>query len=506
MQDEMFDVAIAGAGPVGLWLACELRLAGIAVVVLERRSRRINQSRALTIHGRTLEVFALRGLAERFMARGRPLPTGHFGLLDTRLDFSGFETRFPHNLFIPQATTEILLEERALELGVVLRRGHTLTHLDHAADGVVFQGETTGGSFRVGARYGIGADGARSLVRSRAEIDFPGSPATQTFAMGDVRLDPPDGPPMLSRMNENGHVLIAPLGDGVHHRIVLLDRERRALPQTEPLTLDELAASARKILGTDCNARAPLWLTRFTDETRLATHYRKGRLFLVGDAAHIHTPAGGQGMNVGIQDAMNLGWKLAAVLKGQAPEPLLDTFERERRPIGRSLYENTLAQTALISSFDPSGLALRAQFSRYLQITELNKAVAGEMSGFAVGYPGGLLPEGEETGSRVGQRVPDEDLILADGTKSALFGNLAQGRWLNLSLCDGRRVPLPSWLAQEAVADVTARRGNRGGELAGRAAVLVRPDGYVAGSISCGGDVAAPGMRAQPILLPAPSL
>lgn len=299
MQDE-FDVAIVGGGPVGLWLACELRLAGCSVLVLERRSERIAQSRALTIHGRTLETFALRGLADRFLAKGKPLPSGHYALLDTRLDFTGLETRFPHSLFIPQVITEGLLEERAIELGVDVRRGHTVSAIRQSAGHVEIDGFSAEGPFDASARYGIGADGGRSIVRTEAGIDFPGMAATQTLAMGDVRLDLPDGPSMVSRMNERGNILIAPLGDNVHHRIVLNDPTRRHVPPETPLTLDELAASARKILGEDYKPRDPLWLTRFTDESRLATHYRKGRIFLAGDAAHIHLPAGGQGMNVGI--------------------------------------------------------------------------------------------------------------------------------------------------------------------------------------------------------------
>ena len=359
-MDNKFDVLVVGAGPVGLWVACELALAKVNVAVLERRAEPVTQSRALAIQGRTLEVFALRGLADRFVSRGRPIPKGHFGGLGTSLDFSVFDTRFPFTLLLAQATTEALLEERALELGVEIRRGHFVETAEPRADGVVLEGRNGEVSFRLSARYAVGADGARSMIRHAAGIDFAGHPAQHAFMLAEVVLDAPPVHPLVTIVNEFGSLLVAPCGDGVHHRVVV-DAPVAVAP-SEPVSLVELAAAAARIAGTDFRPRDPIWLTRFTDETRLAEHYRKGRILLAGDAAHIHAPMGGQGLNVGIQDAMNLGWKLASVLRGTASEALLDTYERERWPVGEVLRRNTLAQVALFCEFDPSALALRGTF------------------------------------------------------------------------------------------------------------------------------------------------
>lgn len=481
MNEVSHDVVIVGGGPVGLWLACELRLAKINVTVIERRTERVNQSRALTIHGRTLEVFSLRGLEDRFLAHGKPIPTGHFGVLDTRLDFSSFETNFPYTLFIPQATTEAVIEDRALELGVSILRGHLVETIEPLAEGVTVKGMQNGRPFEISGRFVVGADGARSITRSAAGIDFPGYPATKTYALGDVRLDMPDGRPVISTVNDRGCIMVAPLGDGIHHRIVLLDLERSSIPATDPLTLEELFDSAQRVIGSDLNPRDPIWLSRFTDETRMATAYRAGRIFLAGDAAHMHLPAGGQGMNVGIQDAMNLGWKLAAVVKEQAPEALLDSYQTERRPIGMRLYTNTLAQASLVSNLDPAGLALRQMMNDFLTIPALNRRIAAELSGFGIAHPEPLIPSCEsepEPTCESGGRIADRELELADGTVAPLYSFLAEGRWLHLSYTQEVATNLPAWLAPSAVSYVEARR-ERDAD-GGPAALLIRPDGYVA--------------------------
>lgn len=478
------DVVVIGGGPVGLWVACELKLAGLDVAVVERRTERVNQSRALTIHGRTLEVFSLRGLEERFLAHGKPIPTGHFGVLDTRLDFSAFETRFPYTLFIPQARTEALIEERALELGVCILRGHIVEAVEPNANEVAVKGTHDGVPFKISGRFAVGADGARSLTRAAAGIDFPGYPPTKTYALGDVRLDMPPDQPVISTVNGKGCIMVAPLGDGVHHRIVLLDLHRWSVPATEPLTLEELAVSARGVLGADLNPREPIWLSRFTDETRMADAYRAGNILLAGDAGHMHLPAGGQGMNVGIQDAMNLGWKLAAVLKGDAPDALLESYEAERRPIGMRLFNNTLAQASLISSVDPAGLALRQVMNDFLRLPSLNAHIAAELSGFGIAYPEPLLSSDTTVGKTdgaAGIRIADCDLQLADGSSASLYSFLAQGKWLHLSLADELEANLPAWLDRSAVTFIEGRTVGAGG-LHGIAALLIRPDGYAAAS------------------------
>jgi 2-polyprenyl-6-methoxyphenol hydroxylase-like FAD-dependent oxidoreductase len=252
-----FEVVIVGGGPVGLWLASELALAKVKVAVLERRTERVTQSRALAMHGRTVEVFALRGLADHFLSPGRQIPSGHFGALELPLDFSAFDTRFPFLQLLPQTTTEGLLEERALELGVNIRRGHLVETVEQQAGGVVIEGRNGGTPFRFSARYAVGADGARSIVRRAAAIDFVGHPARRTMMLGDVVLDAPPARPLVTIVNEAGGLLVAPLGDGLHHRIALMDGSTGLVDPSQPLSLAELAAAATRIAETDFRPRDP---------------------------------------------------------------------------------------------------------------------------------------------------------------------------------------------------------------------------------------------------------
>ena len=469
-----FDVVIVGAGPVELWTGCELKLAGLDVAIIERRAERTAQSRALTIHGRSLELFAMRGFADRLLAKGRPLPTGHYAVIDTRLDFSPFDTRFPYTLFLPQAATEALLEERARDLGVDIRRGVRVTavsegrcHVDVATDGEGFVSD-----------YVVGADGARSIVRDKAEIDFEGLEASNTFLLGDVVLGSPPSAPVVAVTNERGLAMIAPLGDGRHHRIVLVDPQQTHLPRTEPVTLDALVEATERITGQDFAPRNPIWMSRFTDETRLASVYGKGRILLAGDAAHIHAPMGGQGMNVGLQDAMNLGWKLAAVVRKGAPTSLLESYTRDRRPVGEALYANTLSQVGLITRFDPATLALRRTLGTLMKIPAVNQLLAGELSGFDVAYGAAAIKAQSERRLAEGVRIPDADISIA-GTQSSIYNLMTDGKWLHIAFVAGAGATAPEWLAQSDIRSVTAKAADHAA-LADIGAVLVRPDGYVA--------------------------
>lgn len=477
MSDD-FEAVIVGGGPVGLWLGCELALAGVRVAVLERRADRVTQSRALAIHGRTLEVFALRGLADRFLSQGRGVPTGHYGALNTPLDFSVFDTRFPFLHILPQATTERLLEERALELGVDIRRGYLVESIEQRADGVIAKGRNASAPFRIFTSYIVGADGARSTVRRAAAIEFPGHPANHTMMLGDVVLDSPPAQPMMTIVNEAGGMLVVQLGDGVHHRIVVVDVPTDTRKLSEPVSLSGLAAAATRVSGTDFRPRDPIWLSRFSDETRLAEHYRNGRCLLAGDAAHIHSPMGGQGMNVGIQDAMNLGWKLAGVLRDAAPEELLDTYERERWPIGEVLRRNTLAQLALFARSDPSMLALRCMLDKVLCVPEVNRQLSEEVSGFGVAYPEPLFPPAHGWQHRKGvsgHRLPDINLALEGGLHTTLSRLLEDGRWLRLQLSpDGKAAS-----DADSIKNVNLPNGSYHLAFANLASVLVRPDGYL---------------------------
>ncbi|MDH0612116.1 MULTISPECIES: FAD-dependent monooxygenase [unclassified Agrobacterium] len=481
---EKRDVIVVGGGPVGLWISCELRLAGLSVVVLERRNERINQSRALTIHGRSVEMFSLRGLEERFIRTGIPIPTGHYAVLDTRLGFDFIDSKFPYTLFLPQDATEAILEQRALELGVEVVRGATVDKVDIEEDAVSVHAEGKDGPLAYTGSYVIGADGTRSLVRQSAGIAFEGQPASGMWFMGDVVLGDPPKVPVLSEFNMAGCAMIAPLGDGRHWRIVLNEAEDRGKTRADPVTLEELKTATRNILGSDLGARDPLWLSRFDNETRLAAHYRKGRAFLAGDAAHIHLPAGGQGMNVGLQDAMNLGWKLAMVMKGEAPETLLDSYEQERRPIGLYLHDTTMAQAALITAFSPHGLALRGVMNDMLKVPAINQYFALQVSGFGVHYPlplpGDVM---EPAGGLTGTRIRDVELHLENGVKTTLFSLLSDGRWLSLSLDAVSRASVPSWVPAHAIVTATGRPAEPMPTLERLAAITLRPDGYVAGFV-----------------------
>ncbi|RSZ57358.1 monooxygenase [Massilia atriviolacea] len=480
------EVIVAGAGPVGLLLACELALAGVRVTVLERRTERVAQSRALTMHGRTLEMLALRGVAGRFQARGMPIPSGHFAGLPTRLDFSACDSTYPFTLFIAQSVTEELLEAWAGELGVDLRRGATLDASGQDEEGVWVTGTRAATPFRLAARYLVGADGARSLVRRQAGIAFDGLPPTKTAMLGDVLLRTPPAGRALSLGNAAGGLMLVPLG-GELYRVIVVDAQDIGVPVEVPVTLEGLAAATRRVAGDDFGMHAPQWLSRFSNQTCLAQSYRRGRIFLAGDAAHIHLPAGGQGMNVGMQDAMNLGWKLAGALRGRADAAwlasLLDSYQAERHPVGAALYRNTLAQSALMmDAFDPAGQALRATLSELMKGAELNATLAHELSGFGIGYPAALLPVaggGQACARWTGRRLPDWPLLHADGTASSVYRHLAGGRWLLLRVDGGAR---PDWQGPPDGAwldTVTATVPARAAELDGVAALVVRPDGYV---------------------------
>jgi 2-polyprenyl-6-methoxyphenol hydroxylase-like FAD-dependent oxidoreductase len=399
----MEDVVIVGAGPTGLWLAAELRLGGASVTVLEARQERDPNSKALTIHPRTVEIFDCRGVAEPFLAEALRIPNGHFGGLPDRMDFSALDTPYPFTLALLQARTEELLEARAEALGATVRRGSEVVGLTGAAV------ELADGSV-VAARYIVGCDGVRSTVRTAAGIGFPGTDATTWGWLGDVVLDAPPARGFASITGVDGGLMIVPLPTGIH-RIVGGDPGTDHPEWPGDLTFDELRATVRRIAGTDFGMRSPVWLSRFGNATRQAASYRKGNVLLAGDAAHMHFPTGGVGMNVGIQDAHNLGWKLAAVVTGRADETLLDTYHEERHPVGADLLEHTRAQTALITAYSPEGQALRAVLSGLIAAApDLSRELAERLSGLSVAYA-------------TGRRVPN--LEFPDG--STLFERLRAG-------------------------------------------------------------------------------
>ena len=318
------QVLVVGAGPVGLWLAAELRLAGVSVTVVEQRLERDPNSKALTIHPRTIEVLACRGVQEPFLAEGLRIPSGHFAVLDNRLDFRLLDTTFPFTLALLQARTEELLEDHARAMGAVIRRGHRVVGVTQTAGSVVVRVEGPHGRYRTDADFVVGCDGTRSTVRAAAGIGFPGTDATVLGWLGDVVLTDPPEQPIFSSWSVRGQILGVPLPGGVH-RLVGISPDDVRTDWPGELTLDELRTKVRAIAGTDYGMHSPTWLSRFGDASRLAERYRDGRVLLAGDAAHQHMPAGGVGLNVGVQDAMNLGWKLAGTVHGWAPPDLLDS-------------------------------------------------------------------------------------------------------------------------------------------------------------------------------------
>ncbi len=500
------EVIVVGAGPTGLLLGAELALGGVRVQIIERRAAAQRDSRALTLHPRSIELMDQRGLVERFLARGRPVPGWHFAGLDTPLDFSALDTRHGYTLFLAQARTEQLLEERARELDVTIRRGHEVVGLRQEAGGAGDEGGDGGSGAggvevdvrgpdgvveTVRARYVVGCDGGRSVVRRAAGIGFPGTDETLSGALGDFATVDPAA---LDHARAHG-VLAVPLEPadadtddpaagrtGGLTRIVLLDPQRLRTPAAEPLTLDEFRASLLRICGTDCGVAGARWLSRFGNATRLAARYRSGRVLLAGDAAHIHFPAAGQGLNTGLQDAMNLGWKLAAEIHGWAPPGLLDSYHAERHPVGQAVTENTevqtlLAELALLPSYQRPAAALRKLIAGLLGIEEVNRRLAGLVSALDTGYP----PTDARAHPLAGRRMPDIALTAAGSAAARVYELLPHGRFVLLDLAgddEMKRAVDTGWGPRVAAFTVTGHDSRS--DLDGVREILVRPDGHVA--------------------------
>lgn len=486
----MIDVAVVGAGAAGLWLAGELRLAGASVVILEQEEARSSYSRGLNVHARTLEVLDMRGMADGHVAEGRAVPTVHFAALSTRLDMSVLNTRFPFMLVLPQVRTEELFARRALAMGAEIRLGHRVTGAAQDDTGVEIGINGPEGSYLERVEFIVGCDGARSIVRRVAGIDFDGQGTTRTALVGDVELATPPERGALSFHGPNGSVVVIPMASG-RYRVVVKDVERLGVPRSTPGTLEELRESAHRILGRDLGARNATWLTRVGNACRLARAYRSGRMFLAGDAAHIHPPQGGQGLNLAVQDAMNLGWKLAAQIKGLAPAWLLDSYERERRPVGESVVQSSRAQEALASATTPDEMAVRNLFAKTIaEHPEVNRSLAEELSGLAVAYRAG-----DGCHPLAGRRAPDLRLDGGSGFER-LYEALRHGRF---ALLTHGEAPAPDQIEHAALTRASVLDDGWGGaEIA-----LVRPDGYFAWLGSRNGTAAAcahwiAGARATP--------
>jgi 3-(3-hydroxy-phenyl)propionate hydroxylase len=472
------DVVIAGGGPTGMMLAGELSLAGVDVVVVERRADQVvDGSRAGGLHARTLEVLDQRGIADRFLDEGQMHPAVGYG--GTALDVSDLPSRHNGVLALWQSRIEPILAGWVDELGVpVLRRRDVVgfTQDDSTVDVDVSDGPT------LRARYLVGCDGGRSVVRKAAGIDFAGWDPTRSYMIAQVEMDEE---PLIGMRPEGGG--IGPVDreqGGSPYGVVLLEREVEH--DGEP-SLEDLREALVAAYGTDYGARDPLWISRFTDVTRQAASYRDGRVLLAGDAAHIHAPMGGQGLNVGVQDAVNLGWKLAQVVRGTSPDGLLDTYHAERHPVGARVLQNTMAQVAL-SRVDERSLALRAAMFELLAMDEPRRSVAAMISGLDVSYD---LGDGHPL---VGRRMPDVDLRTADGPARA-SSLLHDARPVLLDLGGAGAFDLGPWADRvQAVAATCEGPWELPvlGEVAAPPAVLIRPDGHVAW-VGEGTDPALPG-------------
>jgi 2-polyprenyl-6-methoxyphenol hydroxylase-like FAD-dependent oxidoreductase len=452
----MIDVIVAGGGPTGMMLAGELRLHGVRVLVLEKETQPVQYVRSLGLHARSIEVMDQRGLLERFLALGRQHPVGGFFAGIPKPSPDRLDTAHPYVLGIPQPTTDRLLTEHAVELGADIRRGCELVGLSQDDEGVSV--ELADGT-QLRSRYLVGCDGGRSTVRRLLGVGFPGEPTRVDTLLGEMEVGVPlDTLTAVVAEVRKTHFRfgVGPFGQGVYRVVVPADgvAEDRSVPPT----LDEVKQQLRAYAGTDFGVHSPRWISRFGDATRLAEHYRTGRVLLAGDAAHIHPPVGGQGLNLGIQDAFNLGWKLAAEVGGWAPDGLLDSYHTERHPVAADVLDTTRAQMELISP-EPGPRAVRRLLSELMDFEDVNRFLTEKITATGIRYD---LGEGHDL---LGRRLRDVRL-----KRGRLYELMHGGRGLLLDQTG--RLSTAGWADRvDHVVDVS--------EELDVPAVLLRPDGHV---------------------------
>jgi 2-polyprenyl-6-methoxyphenol hydroxylase-like FAD-dependent oxidoreductase len=450
------DVIIAGCGPTGAMLAAELRLHDVRVLVLERETEPASFVRIVGLHIRSLELMAMRGLLDRVLQHGRRRPAGGFFAAIPKPAPEGLDSAHAYLLGIPQPVVDRLLEERAIELGAQVRRGRAVAGLEQDDEGVTV--ELADGE-RLRSRYLVGCDGARSTVRKLLGVGFPGEPSRTATLMGemDVGLPQEEVAARVAEVRETHKTFsLGPFGEGVYRVVV---PGAAVGDHAEPPTLEDFKQQLRTIAGTDFGVHSPRWLSRFGDATRLAERYRVGRVLLAGDAAHIHPPVGGQGLNLGVQDAVNLGWKLAAQIRGWAPETLLDTYQAERRPVAADVLDNTRAQLELLSP-DPGPQAVRRLLTELMDFDQVNRHLIEKITAIAIRYDFGEGPD------LLGRRLRDVEV-----EQGHLYDLLHRGRGLLLDRTE--RLTAGGWSDRvDHLADPTAALEFP--------CVLLRPDGHVA--------------------------
>jgi 2-polyprenyl-6-methoxyphenol hydroxylase-like FAD-dependent oxidoreductase len=434
-------------------LACELALGGIKVRLLEERTDMPNVTRAFAVHARTLELLDARGLADELLTRGVPVyevaPPG-----GTTLNLRDLPTRFPMVLIVPQSGTENVLQARAAELGAQIVRGAKVVGLTQDDSGVTLE-LASGDSVR--AEYVVGCDGAHSITRQLLGIDFVGKRYETHILLADVHLTRAPSETLTGVANEKGIVLVIPFGDG-WFRAIAWDRLREQAPLNEPVAQEEIRDSFLRIAGEDFGMTDMRWSSRFLSERKQARHYRAGRVFIAGDAAHVHSPLGGQGMNTGIGDAMNLGWKLAAAVRGSAPAWLLDSYQGERHPVGAAVLRLTDAFNQLVLGRSKVQRKVQELAVGVLTRVPRTRRMMGErLSGIGIAYP-----HRRDDDWMVGRRMPDID---CEGKR--LYERLREGKFVLVTA-------VPVELARPDIVHTVDRHP----ELPD--AVLVRPDGYVA--------------------------